>query len=113
MVLPQAGAWLTKLSCAAPGWCAAAGTFEEVPSGEDYRQGVFTGVWSGDQWTTTALPTAALGTADKVTISDLDCVSVGSCTGVATFSDWSTEPPTESARPLTLAGGTWAIGEAP
>jgi pimeloyl-ACP methyl ester carboxylesterase len=98
---------LDAVSCAVPGACVAAGTYDDQNS---TTHGLVETLSNG-AWTAAEPPAPSNATADfDAGLYDVSCPAPGSCVAVGDYGDQSgiAEAMTE-----TLANGTWTAAEAP
>lgn len=96
------------MSCGAPGFCVAVGTYL-VPNGVSVSVGGLIDTWSGGTWTARRAPVPA-GGLPYGGIAGVSCSGTSTC---AAYGEYSTGPNTSARMALILTGGTWkaqAIG---
>jgi hypothetical protein len=98
------GVWLTKVSCAAVGSCAAIGNYD-VSSSE--RESVIETL-SGGSWTVTTAPAPAGGS--NVDLQALSCPAAGSCVAAGYYEDTSGG---DHGLIDTLSAGAWTATAVP
>ena len=104
----QPGAWLSSVSCAAPGDCSAVGSYINEAQDSYSSQGLLLTETSGTWQTGIQAPLPANAeTTPGVELSSVSCASAGDCSAVGYYVDSSASEP---GLLLTETSGTWQTG---